>query len=93
MVEAEIQDVEKLVPLATSFDAAEAQARRISDYLKATRGLALQSLSIYLLPVRASVLSRAVDLHVLKRLTLLNVGPQGPIWALLQKENRESPLP
>jgi hypothetical protein len=39
------------------------------------------------------VLSRAVDLRCLRRLTLLNVGIQAPIWALLQRENREAPLP
>ncbi|KAH8889669.1 hypothetical protein GQ53DRAFT_187973 [Thozetella sp. PMI_491] len=93
VVEAEIQDAQKMVPVEPAANAADEQAQRISDYLKATRGLGLQSLSIYLVPVKASVLSRAVDLHVLKRLTLLNVGTQAPIWALLQKENRESPLP
>ena len=30
---------------------------------------------------------------MLRRLTLLNVGPQAAIWAHLQKENKESPLP
>ncbi|KAL2267448.1 hypothetical protein VTJ83DRAFT_4725 [Remersonia thermophila] len=63
------------------------------DYVRETRGIPLQSLCIYLIPTKASVLSRAVDLRMLRRLTLLNVGIQAPIWALLQKENREAPLP
>lgn len=71
----------------------DAQLRQMRDYLRETRGLALRSLSIYLIPVKASVLSRAVDLRALHRLTLLNVGNQAPIWALLCKENAEAPLP
>jgi hypothetical protein len=71
----------------------EALSRRASEYVRSTRGLALESLSIYLIPVKASVLSRAVDLRTLKRLTLLNVGAQAPIWALLAKENKVQPLP
>ncbi|KAL1835398.1 hypothetical protein VTJ49DRAFT_6814 [Mycothermus thermophilus] len=63
------------------------------DYVRETRGIPLQSLSIYLIPAKASVLSRALDLRMLRRLTLLNVGIQAPIWALLHKENREAPLP
>ncbi|KAH6856822.1 hypothetical protein B0I37DRAFT_83589 [Chaetomium sp. MPI-CAGE-AT-0009] len=69
------------------------QARNIRDYIRQTRGVALESLSIYLIPVRASVLSKAVDLRALRQLTLLNVGIQAPIWALLDRENKESPLP
>ncbi|KAK3368925.1 hypothetical protein B0T24DRAFT_680993 [Lasiosphaeria ovina] len=71
----------------------DSQNQRINEYLRATRGLALQSLGVYLIPVKASVLSRAIDLRVLKRLTLLNVGIQAPFWLHLQKENKESPLP
>lgn len=69
------------------------QARHIRDYIRSTRGVALESLSIYLIPVRASVLSKAVDLRALRHLTLLNVGIQAPIWALLDRENKEAPLP
>ncbi|KAL2147775.1 hypothetical protein VTI28DRAFT_5547 [Corynascus sepedonium] len=69
------------------------QARDMHDYVRDTRGLALESLSIYLIPTKPSVLSRAVDLRALRRLTLLNVGIQAPIWALLHKENKEAPLP
>ncbi|KAK0641543.1 hypothetical protein B0T16DRAFT_335473 [Cercophora newfieldiana] len=92
-VEAEIDDAEKQIRVTADAESAEAHSQRVSEYLRTTRGLALQSLSIYLIPVRASVLSRAIDFRVLKRITLLNVGPQAPIWAHLQKENKESPLP
>ncbi|OBT55279.1 hypothetical protein VE04_05365 [Pseudogymnoascus sp. 24MN13] len=81
-------------------EAAEAHNRSLeqkdntmSDYVRKTRGLTLKSLSIYLIPIKTSVLSRAVDLHVLKRISLLNVGSQAPFWNYLAKENKVSPLP
>ncbi|KAK3353155.1 hypothetical protein B0T25DRAFT_454485 [Lasiosphaeria hispida] len=99
-IKAEIADVKKQIssPDAntqmSSPDAnADSQSQSMSDYLRSTRGLALQSFSVYLIPVKASVLTRALDLRVLRRITLLNVGSQAPIWLQLQKENKESPLP
>lgn len=62
------------------------------DYLRETRGLMLHSLCIHLIPVKPSVLSRAIDLSSLRKLTLLNVGTQAPIWSLLSKENSVQPL-
>ncbi|UNI21903.1 hypothetical protein JDV02_007849 [Purpureocillium takamizusanense] len=67
--------------------------RRYMDaYMRETRGLALETLKIHLIPVKASALSRGVDLACLKQLTLLNVGSQTPIWALLAKEGKTRPL-
>lgn len=76
-------------------DVADALAggQDIRNYLRETRGFCLESLSMYLVPVKASVLSRAIDLRSLRQLTLLNVGTQAPIWSLLAKENRAQPLP
>ena len=76
-------------------DAADAlvAGQEIRDYLRETRGFSLESLSMYLVPVKASVLSRAIDLRSLRQLTLLNVGTQAPIWSLLTKENKVQPLP
>ncbi|TLS30374.1 hypothetical protein PpBr36_02949, partial [Pyricularia pennisetigena] len=73
--------------------APEDQDRCISEYIRSTRGLRLQQLSIYLIPVKASVISKAIDIHVLRKITLLNVGPQQSIWALFAKENKSRPLP
>jgi len=92
-VGAEIGDAVKQLPAAEAVNAGEAKSQHISEYIRTTRGLGLQSLSIYLIPVRPSVLSRAIDFRVLTRITLLNVGNQASIWAHLQKENKESPLP
>lgn len=89
--EAEIRDVEKQVHgIATT---AHGEDERISDYIRSTRGLALRSFSVHLIPVKASVLKAAIDVRVLKRLTLLNVGNQNPIWTMLAKENKIQGLP
>jgi hypothetical protein len=71
----------------------KAERNRMQEYVRDTRGFLLESLSIHLIPVKASVLSRAIDLRCLKQLTLLNVGNQAPIWTLLGKENKTNALP
>ena len=60
------------------------------DYVRATHGLQLEEVSLYLIPLKASVLARALDLNVLKRITLLNVGPQDPFWLLLSRLQNNS---
>ncbi|KAL1962550.1 hypothetical protein VTN77DRAFT_9425 [Rasamsonia byssochlamydoides] len=57
----------------------------IQQYLRAHHGLPLESLSIYLIPVKANILVKAVDVTSLKHLSLLNVGPQSHFWATLAK--------
>ncbi|PHH82239.1 hypothetical protein CDD82_6658 [Ophiocordyceps australis] len=66
--------------------------QRMDDYARDTRGLSLESLSIHLMVVKASVLSRGIDVTCLKQLTLLNVGNQIPIWNMLAKESKLRPL-
>ncbi|OAR01338.1 hypothetical protein LLEC1_04589 [Akanthomyces lecanii] len=65
---------------------------QMDDYIRSTRGLAIEVLRIDLLPTKASVLCRALNLGALKELTLLNVGSQAPIWTALAKENAAKPL-
>ncbi|KAM0252268.1 hypothetical protein ACHAP5_001254 [Fusarium lateritium] len=88
----EMKHIEKQVFHDSNGKNEEKSRRSIDDYIRNTRGIALEALSIHLIPVKASVLSRAIDLNCLKSLTLLNVGNQGPIWTLLSKENTTSPL-
>ncbi|KAI1461584.1 hypothetical protein F4805DRAFT_412589 [Annulohypoxylon moriforme] len=64
-----------------------------NQYARDTRGISLQSLSIYLIPIKASILGKAIDLRTLTRVTLLNVGEQKRFWVLMMKENRLKPLP
>jgi hypothetical protein len=64
----------------------------MNDYVLETRGLALHTLALYLIPIKTSILSKAIDLSVLRTVTLLNVGPQAPFWKHLESKNMESPL-
>lgn len=73
--------------------ATTAASAQMTDYIRTTRGLALHSLSIHLIPIRASLLSRALDLRVLQHLVLLNVGSQTGLWKLLHRENTIEALP
>ena len=52
-------------------------------YIRATHGLQLDELSLEWVPLKASIVARALDLSVLKRITLLEVGPQDAFWTLL----------
>jgi hypothetical protein len=65
----------------------------MSEYVRNTRGLTLSTLAIYLIPVRAHVLTQTVDVHVLQSITLLNVGPQTHFWNTMASKNDDSPLP
>jgi hypothetical protein len=76
----------------TTSSGSEPAPSSMSDYVRDTRGYSLESLSLHLIPVKPSVLSRAVDLHSLRQLTLLNVGNQIPIWNMLSKENKTQSL-
>ncbi|RDW91842.1 hypothetical protein BP5796_01236 [Coleophoma crateriformis] len=62
------------------------------EYIRKTRGLSLTELSIFLIPIKASVFSKAINLSVLQSITLLNVGAQAPFWTMLKKENDIKPL-
>ena len=52
-------------------------------YIRATHGLHLEALSLEWVPLKASIVARALDLSILKRVTLLEVGSQDAFWTLL----------
>lgn len=52
-------------------------------YIRAAHGLQLEELSLEWIPLKASIVARALDLSVLKRVTLLEVGTQDAFWTLL----------
>ncbi|KAH6687744.1 F-box domain-containing protein [Plectosphaerella plurivora] len=91
IVRREIQDAARQAGVNNTEE--EREYARICDYVKSTRGIPLRSFSVYLMPLKAATLRSAVDLQVLHKLTLLNVGSQTGIWAMLTRENRKSPLP
>ncbi|KAI9870785.1 MAG: hypothetical protein M1830_003810, partial [Pleopsidium flavum] len=64
----------------------------MQDYVRFAHGLPLEVLALYLIPIKASILARAVDLSILKSITLLNVGPQGGFWSVMAKTNLDIPL-
>lgn len=92
MMEHEIKNVDGRTSADCQATSKENEQRSIDDYLRDTRGLSLETLSIHLIPLKPSVLSRAIDLSSLKNLTLLNVGSQVGVWTLLSKENKARPL-
>lgn len=91
-IEAEIADAERLVDKAKASETSEEARRSMESYVRDTRGVSLEILGIHLIPVKASVLSRSINLSHLKSLTLLNVGIQATIWSLLSKENLRNRL-
>ncbi|KAI1338682.1 hypothetical protein F5Y15DRAFT_124115 [Xylariaceae sp. FL0016] len=93
VIEAEIEDSEA----HAAHDASQAIDREeiyrlASEYARNTRGIGLHCLNLHMIPIKTSVLARALDLHTLKRITLLNVGDQAPFWKLMKKENALQPL-
>ena len=60
------------------------------EYILSKHGYTLDELFLYLVPIKASVMARALDFSCLKRLSLLNVGPQGGFWTFLDKLQKES---
>jgi hypothetical protein len=59
------------------------------DYLRQFHGHSLEELTLYLVPVKPSVLARALDFSSLKSISLLSVGPQGALWTLMSKQRSE----
>lgn len=63
----------------------------MQEYIRATHGLQLETFALYLIPLKASIVARALDLNVLKHITLLDVGPQTPFWQLLERLSKSTP--
>lgn len=84
----ELQDAAK----SLHADAETNLGQSLDEYIRSTHGLPLDSLSIYLIPVKATVLCRAVDVFALKHLSLLNVGHQRVLWTMLAKLHQIRPL-
>ncbi|KAL8696620.1 MAG: hypothetical protein Q9224_002703 [Gallowayella concinna] len=52
-------------------------------WIREKHGYQLEEIKLYWIPMRAGILSRAVDLAVLKRITLLHCGSQDGFWMIL----------
>jgi hypothetical protein len=88
ILESEIEDLVDL-PRAQR---GENSKQNMDAYVRETRGMSIETLKICLIPVKATVLSQAIDVACIKELTLLNVGNQAPIWSMLTKEQKFRPL-
>ncbi|QPH15895.1 hypothetical protein C2857_000415 [Epichloe festucae Fl1] len=88
ILESEIEDLMEM-PMKRS---GESTKQSIDAYKRKTRGMSIETLRICLIPVKASVLSQAIDMTCIKDLTLINVGNQAPIWSMLAKEQKNRPL-
>ncbi|KAL8914826.1 MAG: hypothetical protein Q9171_000662 [Xanthocarpia ochracea] len=52
-------------------------------WIREKHGYQLEEIKLYWIPMRAGILSRALDLAVLERITLLNCGSQDGFWMIL----------
>ena len=65
----------------------------MNDYIRTTHGLQLEELRLQYVPLKASIVGKALDLTVLQRITLLETGPQDAFWTLLVKlTSTETPI-
>ncbi|MCJ1477454.1 hypothetical protein MMC13_006125 [Lambiella insularis] len=62
----------------------------MQEYIRTKHGFHLEELTLYLIPLKPSVIGRALDLSCLRQLTLLSVGPQGGFWSFVAKIQKES---
>ncbi|KAL8674470.1 MAG: hypothetical protein Q9168_001135 [Polycauliona sp. 1 TL-2023] len=61
----------------------ESPEEAMQMWIRERHGYQLEEIKLYWVPMRAGILSRALDLAVLRRITLLNCGPQDGFWMIL----------
>lgn len=92
LIQLEMQFKTRLGSSQTLKEAPEG-SEKVNDYVRQTRGLNLETLAIYLIPIKAGIILSAINIHFLRSITLLDVGHQNVFWASASKENSISPLP
>ena len=66
---------------------------KMHDYIRSTHGIQLETFRLQYVPLKASIVGRALDLQALQRVTLLETGAQDAFWALLVKlTTTEAPI-
>lgn len=76
---------------AATTEEATTSEEEMQAYIRTTHGLRLDSLALEWVPLKPSIVARALDLSILKNLTLLEVGPQDAFWTLLARLQSVSP--
>lgn len=92
---ADIEEVQNRMSALKTSEGPEESVKgnsEMREYVRKTRGLTLQTLGFYAMPIKASILASAIDFSVLRNITLLSVGPQTNLWIRLEKENKQKPL-
>ena len=71
----------------------QSDTEKMHEYIRTAHGLQLEELQLHYIPMKASIIAKALDLTVLQRITLLDTGPQDSFWALLVKlTNSDAPI-
>lgn len=90
--ETAIPRIGETIGSSSSAPAEQSRAPRVIDpdrvmqsWIRANHGLQLEELSLEWVPLKASIVARALDLRVLSRVTFLEVGPQDAFWTLLSR--------
>jgi hypothetical protein len=82
------QDVK--LPIKSSVRKTMSAEETMQEYIRTKHGFHIEELMLYLIPLKPSVIGRALDLSCLRELTLLNVGQQGGFWSFVDKVQKES---
>ncbi|KAL9102548.1 MAG: hypothetical protein Q9163_002327 [Psora crenata] len=72
-------------PLPEEKHSSRTYMEEMHDYIRATHGFQLEEFRLHYVPMKASIIGKALDLTVLQRITLLETGPQDAFWTLLVK--------
>ena len=57
----------------------------MQEYIRMTHGFRIEELTLYLIPLKPSVLAKSLELRCLRRLVMYSVGPQGDFWMMIDK--------
>ncbi|KAI4178246.1 MAG: hypothetical protein LQ346_007508 [Caloplaca aetnensis] len=78
-----MQGDERIGPEDTTSRQEQSPEEVMQAWIRETHGYQLEQVKLYWIPMRAGILSRALDLPVLRRITLLNCGSQDGFWMIL----------
>lgn len=79
------QEEKKVVEHDRSLGKTKNSEEVMQDYIRMTHGFSLEEFSLYLIPLKPSIIAKAFNLSCLRNLSLYSVGPQGAFWTMLEK--------
>ena len=57
----------------------------MQEYIRMTHGFSLEEFCLYLVPLKPSILAKALNISCLRKVVFYSVGPQGAFWTMLEK--------